>query len=758
MEMPSRNRLLLVLGAGLLAFAAGAALASGVLPEWRTGEVPDEELFRTRFREVAEGAGFRLSPGEPEPALVTHDRTIAAAYHVLGEQGAEWLTASRAGIRVTVAHPVRRSGVGGEQRLSMDFALDGLLSDVEWIDLESPLFSSSNIASLDALVEALVPLLVAPGESLSPAGGEDVLGGRRSWVHGLAGSSPPQELVVTFAPPTTVEVERRLAGSETLFGQTVLRWSLRAGPVFLAVGGLFLALFLRARIDLINGALLALIALLSLSPSWLTELPPWFFALLILLFGGPGRALWILLMWSAGESLLRSARTDFTTSLDSLRLGRLGPRGGRALLAGFALGSGLAGLRLALYAMAATLPGLSPRGASLLVPIFQGDGSPVMDGTSLAAGVALATAVAVRFLPHRWAGPAAALLAGYAFSPLSLDPLPAEFVANVVICGVLVWTCRRFGLTSLLAAAMVFLLLPAALFSSLHLDWLPVTFTATVALTGVILVLGLVGVSRPDEVETGSLEPPAFLRRLEEDRRFRHEVDLLSRMQLGLLPQEMPRVEGYDLAARSVLASEAGGDLYDALRDEAGNLWLAAGDVAGHGYSCAISQAMVKAGLVSLIAPGESPAGVLRQLDRVLRGVATDHSFTSLALLRLDPASGEAVLGNAGHPYPLLFAEGRVTEIELPGLPLGQGPARTYDDRAFHLPPRSALALCSDGLFEVLDRNGNAYGFERAREVLQAIGHRPAVEIVDTLLNDCRRHVGGGELPDDVTVVVVRRG
>jgi serine phosphatase RsbU (regulator of sigma subunit) len=168
-------------------------------------------------------------------------------------------------------------------------------------------------------------------------------------------------------------------------------------------------------------------------------------------------------------------------------------------------------------------------------------------------------------------------------------------------------------------------------------------------------------------------------------------------------------------------------------------------------------QAMVKAGLMSLIEPGETPARVLTQLDRVLRTAGSEHSFTSLALLCLDPATGEALLGNAGYPYPLVFAAGQITEISLPGLPLGQGPVRRYEDRPFSLPPGSVLLLCSDGLFEALDRNGNAYGFERAREVLKAMGHRPPLEIVDALLNDCRRHLGAEEPPDDVTVVVVKR-
>ena len=149
---------------------------------------------------------------------------------------------------------------------------------------------------------------------------------------------------------------------------------------------------------------------------------------------------------------------------------------------------------------------------------------------------------------------------------------------------------------------------------------------------------------------------------------------------------------------------------------------------------------------------------ILRQLDRVLRSVSTDHSFTSLALIRLDPTTGEAAFANAGYPYPLVLSDGRIHEIELPGFPLGRGPAHPFPEQPFTLPRGGVLLLCSDGLFEGLDRNGNAYGFDRAREVLQAMGRRPALEIVDALLNDSRRHLGTEKPPDDVTIVVVKRG
>ncbi len=584
-----------------------------------------------------------------------------------------------------------------------------------------------------------------------------------------AATRPPQTVLTVLTAPLSV-MARRQAGwigapgtrpSDT-FGRRLLS-ELAWLPLALAVVGIFLTLLLRARIDLVNGALVGLLALLGAGPRWLLQLLPVHSWLEVFGWGftAPGRALAILLTWSAGESLLRAMQPDFTTSLDTLRHGRLGPRGGRALLAGFAGGAALAGLALAAYALAAVVPGVSPAGTSVHLPLLRLDGSPLLDGIWLAAGVTLALALAVRFLPARLAPWGAALLAGYVLGPLSLFPYPVELAANVALAGALVWIARRFGLTALLAASAVYFLLPGALAATLYLAWMPGAFALTATLSAGIALLGFVGLGRPEAVETEAIPPPPFMRRLADARRVRHEVGLLARMQVGLLPREMPRLPGYQVAARSVLATEAGGDLYDFLFDEAGGFWLAAGDVAGHGYSCAVAQAMVKAGLQSLVEPGETPAGVLRGLDRVLRGVSLGHSFTSLSLIRLDPGSGDALLANAGNPYPLLFAGTAgtmVTEIELPGLPLAKGPVQPYADRPFNLPPGGVLLLCSDGLYESLDRDGNAYGYERAREVLRAMGHRPALEILDALLNDCRRHLGGEAAPDDVTVVVVRRG
>src|SRR6202035_2119595 len=266
-----------------------------------------------------------------------------------------------------------------------------------------------------------------------------------------------------------------------------------------------------------------------------------------------------------------------------------------------------------------------------------------------AAVIAFLLAVGRRLSRRPWVAIAVALVAAVALTPVKVEPWPLQLLSNLLIAGVLVAAGELAGLPALLAASLVLWLLPAAAFSAFHLTWLPGGFALAAGILGVLLATGAAGAVRRATADDG-MAPPAFMLRIERQRRLEVEMELLANLQRGLLPARPPAVAGWEIAARSLLADRASGDLYDFVWDREGRLWIAAGDVAGHGYSCAIAQAMVKAALGSLLAGG--------------------RPFTSLALLRLDPATGAALLANAGHPFALLAAPGEpAVEIDLPGLP-----------------------------------------------------------------------------------------
>lgn len=740
---------------GLLVFAAGAVPAGIFLPEWRTGDPLPEEAYRNRYAELAARAGLTLAPGEPRVRIVTRDPVIYGPIH--GAIGAEGGPGRPHFLRVEVFHAVRGPREGRRGRLGIDFTFDGRpLTLAWWGPGLSSLFEPD--APEDArFPESLAALLLAPGESLGSRRTETV-GAYLQDLYPVLGSHPPDSVLLLNSGSVMAQ---RLGGPPDEERRAAIRASMERGfslfgrgaLAFAAVAALFTVLLLQARIGVANGAVLTLAALLTLNP-FPTESLGWTvgsFGLVAFL------GAWIFILWSSAESLLRTVTPELQTSLDALRAGRLGPRGGRGLLLGIAFGAALAGLRLGLHALAAVLPGVRAVGLTLSLPVSQAWSSPVADGIGYAGCVALSLALALRFLPVRWAPPAAAVAAALLF-PGTIAPWPAALAANAAAAGLLVHVVRRHGLTALLAASTVSWLLPPALFSALHLSFLPGTFAVTAGLLALLLLFGLLGLSRSAQAEVQRLAPPAFVRRLEEEKRLKNEMGLLARMQRGLLPKTLPRLAGWEIAARSLLANEAGGDLYDFLPDSNGRLWIAAGDVAGHGYSCAVAQAMTKAALASLVGRGErTPAEVLERADRVLRAAGATRNFTALSLLRLEPATGEALLANAGHPFPLLASGGQAVELDIPGLPLGRGPVRQYEDRPLSIPPGGVLVFSSDGLFEAVDKSGAVYGYDRAREVLAGVADRPAEKILEAFLADWRSHLRGANPLDDTTLVVIRR-
>jgi serine phosphatase RsbU (regulator of sigma subunit) len=758
-----RNRLLRTIAAGLLVFAIGAALAMWFLPEWKTGPFRDEAFYRARFEAVAARGGFKLEPGEPRVRLASWSTEYKLIYQLAGERGDDWLTASRSAFPVEVRHRVtdahRKSGL-----LFVLFTADGqpwglALWPSRFTDMAASVSRKSH-----ALVELSRPLL-RPGETLG-AVREIQPGGvlhNVTWeVIPIEGPDRvPQQFVgaTTGAlwvhraprhPPGTGRVVERLLTRSTAFSSSFL-----APLLLLAGGALFLALLARDQMGAAIGAVVALACLTTASFA-----PTWYFGFWII---GLGAIVWLALtvfvLWSSGESLLRSQRFDFTTSLDTLRAGRLGPRGGRALLAGFGYGAAVAGLCLGLAALAVALPGVSPTLPVPNLPVARPDGGLMGKGLLLAAGTALAVALASRFLAPRWARWAAALLVA-PLVPLCLMPYAASWAAQALGAAVLVEALRRRGLAALLVAAVVSTLLPAALWSAFHLPFLAGSFAATAGPVAAFVGLGLWGLGRPAENDAAA-RPPRFVRRLEERRRRRYETDLLARMQAGMLPERIASPPGYEVAARAILSKGIGGNLYDALRDSGGGFWVVSGDVAGSGLACSIAQAMIKAALHSLVSPDLPPSEVLAQTSTVLRGVDPQRNLAGVALVRIEPESGECRLANAGHPAPLRVIGSEVYELgpagPMLGEPAGEEGDRPYRDLVFALPPGGLLLLVSETIFDEQDRKRVPFGMERARAALRASAGGTAEEVLDGLLKSWRRHLGAAELTDDTTVVVVRR-
>jgi phosphoserine phosphatase RsbU/P len=767
-----RHSRLLALGAiGVAVFTIGVVVALLRLPEWRNRTLPDQSFFAARLQQIAGPAGLHL---ESAPRMQLRSRSIIfangslplgeTAYDVLGPRAADWLTREGRGPYVEAAAQSRWRVWNEAGQLRVLFSVRGVPVSAMWV-ADDPFHLP---------VTATGPPRLELDRLFLPAAREVPtieLHAMSQVIHlaAVPGSTPPESLLSAAIGGPVEPVVQRVVGSADWWRNRLVSMtigSLVTGRIeevtvhtVFAIGVLvlFFVLLVRRRIELRKGLVLAAISIALSLPAPLWSSTTWLQAaqtlndVLI-------KALVLFVFWSAAESWLRSTVPGFRTSLDTLRAGRLGPKGGRALLAGWSIGASVAGLWLIAVSVGTMVPGVATTEGSIRMPFFGVERSPIDDGAFRTALIMLVICAALRFpLLRRLRGGATILGAAVMAVRIPLSSFWFAFAVALLLTAVLVYAYTEFGLTALLTAAMMSAVLPAALFSLLHVSWMPVSALLLGIVAVAPLPLGLIGLKRDAEAEEGPLPLPRFALRLEEENRLKYEMDLLARMQLGLLPKEMPRVEGYEIAARSILATEAGGDLYDFVHDSLGRIWIAAGDVSGHGYSCAIAQAMTKAGLASLVEAERTPATVLQRLDLVLRGIDSPRTFTSLVLLRLDPSTGEVLVSNAGHPYPWIATRSGVREMELPSLPLGLGPAREYGDTPLSMKIGATVVLFSDGLFEAGDAHGRPYGFDRFRELLGKVSRRPASAILTAIVEDWRAHAGPAAPADDTTIVVVKR-
>jgi len=247
------------------------------------------------------------------------------------------------------------------------------------------------------------------------------------------------------------------------------------------------------------------------------------------------------------------------------------------------------------------------------------------------------------------------------------------------------------------------------------------------------------------------------------EERLEKEIRFAQRVQTALLPTELPkRMKGVDVAARFAPARELGGDLYDFLAPEPNTLAVAVGDVSGKGVPAALYSAFAGELIRSRTfrrryAPERfSPAGVLASTNTILHERQLEEFYCTLCYALFDLKRRVVTLANSGLPYPIRCSRGAVSQIELPGVPLGSFATSTYEERTFDLSTGDVVVFCSDGVFEANDALGRDFGAERLLEVVRMHCRESARDLVDGIFAAVEEFRGDTPANDDMTAVAVR--
>lgn len=268
-----------------------------------------------------------------------------------------------------------------------------------------------------------------------------------------------------------------------------------------------------------------------------------------------------------------------------------------------------------------------------------------------------------------------------------------------------------------------------------------------------------------------------------DDARLRHYQDEVlggRAVQQGFLPQDLPSVPGWEVAATFEPAYDMAGDFYDAYQLGSGrHLGLAVADVCGKGVGAGLFMVLVRSllrlaaltaafdghPLVRPATPGTTPppcvaARAAMHAVRATNDYLTRHHlhqayFTTLFFALADVATGRVTYVNCGHdPAVVCHADGSRTVLPPTGPALGLDPAARFEVGTVTLRPGSLLLAYTDGIPEARGTDG-FFGERGLRRVLSAGPSARAV--IDRIVAAVTSHRGTSVRSDDITALCLRR-
>jgi serine phosphatase RsbU (regulator of sigma subunit) len=245
-----------------------------------------------------------------------------------------------------------------------------------------------------------------------------------------------------------------------------------------------------------------------------------------------------------------------------------------------------------------------------------------------------------------------------------------------------------------------------------------------------------------------------------ERQRIEQELRIARLIQQTLLPQSVPGLPGYDMAAYYQPAREVGGDFYDYFELEDGRVSLVVGDATGKGMPAALVVAATCSMLRAVAQdPAYSPGEVLAQVNEVLLARIPPNMFVTCFYAILEPESGSLTYANAGHNLPCCnrHNEHAARELSARGMPLGLMPQMSYEENEIALVAGESVLFYTDGLIEAHNSQGEMFGTPRLRDLLS---ERPEIgrSLSATLMEELRRFTGEGwEQEDDITLLTLER-
>ncbi|MDP9039488.1 MAG: serine/threonine-protein phosphatase [Acidobacteriota bacterium] len=256
-----------------------------------------------------------------------------------------------------------------------------------------------------------------------------------------------------------------------------------------------------------------------------------------------------------------------------------------------------------------------------------------------------------------------------------------------------------------------------------------------------------------------AIENARFHRRALEWQRVESDLAAARQVQQSLVPQAMPEIANYSIAARSVTCYEVGGDYLDFVPTPSGQIVGVVGDVAGKGLASALIGASFRSAFRAMVHAELSLYEIATKMNLLHYGEGEEarHRYVTAILFRLDPATHTLEILNAGHnPAFLAAPDGAVTRINASGTPIGLLPFSTYSSQQLQFFAGARLLVYTDGMTEVFNGD-DEFGEDRLLQTFLECQETWPDGALSKVWHTLDTFAAGESQTDDMTALAVFR-
>jgi phosphoserine phosphatase RsbU/P len=258
---------------------------------------------------------------------------------------------------------------------------------------------------------------------------------------------------------------------------------------------------------------------------------------------------------------------------------------------------------------------------------------------------------------------------------------------------------------------------------------------------------------------SASLENEYLHEQALEKEKIEQELSVAASIQQKILPESLPKINGYDLSGINIPSREVGGDYYDCFDLGKGKYALIIADVAGKGIGAALLVSTLNAALNSYLQFDIPLTEMSDRLNKLIYNSSPSDKFITFFIAVLDSNSGDLDIVNAGHnPIFLLRKDGMLEKLDAGGVGLGMFDfGIPYAGQKSVMNSGDKLFLYTDGIPEAMNENEEEYSDDKMLNFFKDHSDKPAKKFIDMIVKDVKDHTGGTPQSDDITAMILKR-